>query len=928
MQYGVVEGSIMNDLLRKKIEKSFNEKFVGDVIFNDAELSSIYEETSQILRQAKNERGNTINLINYKLVFVALVNITKEWNSDSESFLDFIFKRLLGTDDGNGKVYNEICKIVNWLALRKNIYILGSFQKKYYATLISHAFAPISSTESFFDMCWEIYTKDLDYFYSKGDSVFPLISESLNKRFKNNSSDDDFTIGSAVYTFRAGIKGLAIDEKDILANLIERTVRDIDCLFNSTPINQDKYYETLVAKWWKKKEKLFGEERNRITTHSRIISDYSQIKAKYILNGANVLIEIPAFRLRDNIEYMPYLTLKINGEAVLTDQLDVKGSGILISTNKYLIKLSNYYKINDFSLERVEVEITHAGNVLYNSKKTLYRDIIIFKDTREIYSNECTPGQYYVFIPCFNAISKYPNEIQKVEQFFYSLNSSAGEVLQSNDRIIFFEKEKINREIVIHGQSIQSAKYIENGEEFFVVDGEMYVDILNDINELDYGVNYGGVKFRLNDFPFSQKEGYKRFEISTLLKVGEIGKINVFQYSTNNIVQSLNFIKFNNIRINYDKKIYYDDVNEGIVEFITEKYYEVSIFNLNDEEVNIKIGNGEIQVFPPKLGWKIDNNEYNYSSNRRFWWKELNNSSIINISIPKDMNIKLFLTNNNSFLERIGNENKFKIGQSIHALAYNSNLNDVMLVAQLDDGSQKLIANIYLKETFLESPIEVDSEIKRIHWNKQSFVGDNREFTIKILNKNNEISINPMTFKKDKSYIDLPMLADDYYEAQIVSSETKGFMPKEHIFYKEQIELGNKKNLKYLYKTICVRKAMYFDESSPSIIRPFYIDNIKYLTTRDGLDIYSGSLYLKGINGIKSYIEKMTGKEGQSVRINPVRLEFMNNISFYMGYGLDIRDPDFEYDGEFCINGEGKISIIRREKSDHNPDFYYIDEVK
>lgn len=922
----------MDESLKKKIEESFKEDFIGDVIFNDSELVSIYETASLVLRKVKNERGTTISFLEYKLIFVALVNVIKEWNSNENAFLGFIYRSLLGTEDGNGKVYIEICKVINNLSRNGNIYILDSFHKKYYTTLISHAFAPVSSTESFFNMCWEIYSEDLDYYYSKGDSVYSLIANSLKNKFSYGIyNEDDFTVGSKVYSFRAGLKGLALDETQLLAKLVERTIRDIDSLFNSAPISHDKYYENILSRWWKQKEEEFGKAHESLkdAPRSRIVSDYSQIKAKYILNGTKLCIEVPAFRLQDNIDDEPNILLKINGSKVLSESLYINGSGIIASTSKHRIDLSNYYRIVDFDLTNIELSISHAGKEIYNSKKSLNRKFVLFKDAREIYSNICFPGQYYAFIIGLSKLSKHPKDIHKEDQYFYSLDAAEGECIQSDDRFIFFESEKIKRNILIYGQYIQTAKYIEDGEEYKIVDGEIYVDAFDEVNVFDFGVSYDGTVFKLVDFPCEIVDGYKRYAISNLINAGEIGKLVIFKYSTNETVQALNFIKFNNVRITYDKKLYYDEEHEGIVEFITDKFHEASIFDIKDNDALIEFGNGELQFFPPKLEWKIDDGTYNYSSNRQLWWKDLNNSTILEISVPKDVNVDLILSSNpNNFVERVGNENKFKLGQTIHSLAYSdAKINPVKVMSRLNDGSFKLIAEIYLKDTFIDDPISIESETKRLHWNSTSFVGNpNKKFILNI-KKNERDIIKPLEFRNDKCFVNLDVLSDGYYDLTITSIELKGFKRSFQVLYSKEIALGNEKNLKFLDKTLRVRKAMFIDKSTPNSIKPIYIDNIEYLTTRDGFDLYKGSLYIKNQHGFKHYLNKLEDRNGNLVKINPVRLEIMNNASLYIGYGLDMDDPDFDFNDEFSIDEDKKICISNRAFVFH-VDYFYFEEEK
>lgn len=922
----------MDDILNQKINNSFKENFIGDVIFDDNELSIIYKETSQKLRHIKNEWGSNINPLDYKITFIALINVIKEWDPNADALFDYIYKRLLGTDDGNGKVYNQICKIIDCLAENNEIFFLTTFQKRYYATLLSHAFSPISSTESFFNMCWEIYSKDLDFLYSEEDPVFNLIAKSLNNKFISfSSSEDDFAIGSNVYSLRAGIKGLAMDKVDLITNLIKRTISDIDNLFNNIPISQEKYYETLLFKWWKKKEELFGEEQKNIKeiNHIKVVNEYSQIKAKYILDRTNLCIEIPAFRLQDNLEYKPKIVLKTNDKSIFSDELRVKGSGILLSTMKYIINLKDYYCEKDFSLETLEIEIIHADKKIYNSKNSLKRKFILFKDVREIYSNSFIPGQYYLFVVEFNFLSKHPSCIYKADKCFYSLNAVEGECLQSGERIIFFESEKTKREIIIHGQFLNTVKYIENAEEYQVIDGEIYVDLFEDTNMFDYGINYSGSKFKLNEFPYTYENHYKRFVISHLLSGGDFNKISVFKYSTNEIIQTINVIKFNDVKIKYDKFLYYGFQQKGFVNFVTKKYHTNTMFDINDEEVSIKFGNGELQFFPPKFGWRLDNEKFNYSENTKFWWKEMNDSTILEVTLPKNINIELFLSYQNSFLKKIENNNKFKIGEAIYSIAYSyPELKKTKLIGKIDNNELLLIANIYFQECFISSPINVDEEAKTIHWNAQSFIGEqNKEFILKLRNNKTDI-INSFQIRSNNSNIDLNTLEDGYYNLKIVSCENRAFMKKEKILYESQIILGNRKKIKFIDKILCIKEVMNFDKSTPSTIRPIYIDNIKFLTTKEGFDLYSGRLFLKSKDGRKTYLDRMKDKNNAYIKVNPVRIELMAGSSFYMGYGLNEEDPDFDYDNEFCIDVDNKIKISKVSKNDTSPDYYFYEEVK
>lgn len=103
------------------------------------------------------------------------------------------------------------------------------------------------STFSFLDMCWEIYCKDLFQQYDKNDEILNLIASSLNKKISNSKKDDeDIQLGSKVYGFRAGIKGLAIEKQDLLKELLDEAFETMNHLTNDEPIKVETYFASLI----------------------------------------------------------------------------------------------------------------------------------------------------------------------------------------------------------------------------------------------------------------------------------------------------------------------------------------------------------------------------------------------------------------------------------------------------------------------------------------------------------------------------------------------------------------------------------------------------------------------------------------------------------------------------------------------------------
>ena len=433
---------MLNNDINNKIDAAFENSFLGDTLaFTDEEKSLIYDEVGSILRRVGNERGETIRTSEYKMVVIALVELTKKWESNEDAWLEFISKKLLGSQsDIRGKIYSQICKCIDSLCEDGNLFVFDCFTKKYYTSICSHAFAPKSSVFAFFEMCWEIYRNDLLQQYVPNDPILRIVVASLRNKFSFCKSDDeDINIGSKAYAFRAGIKGLAIDKEDLLIKLLDTSILSIHSLFNNEPIAADTYSKKLLKKWWAEKEASFGIRKERsISKREFVATDYSQIKAKYILDSGKAKLIISPFRLIDNFDYEPYIQVIINGEILVNEPIPTRGSGFIMTTKAVEYDLDSFIlKGND----EIEVEISHTSKSIYNSKKTLKRNFIVFNGNKEVSSQTLLPGIYFIFAPNINEIG-HPNDIQRITKNLYSFVAIEGDVIRSSDRIVFFENDR------------------------------------------------------------------------------------------------------------------------------------------------------------------------------------------------------------------------------------------------------------------------------------------------------------------------------------------------------------------------------------------------------------------------------------------------------------------------------------------------------
>ena len=241
---------MLSQKMYEKINKAFNENYlIGNVLFSDEEKSQLYDYVGDFFRRRITIRNDCIYVAECKLLMMALVELTKEWSRDEDSWLDFISKKLLGQSvQTAGKFHQQITLCMNYLRKNENLLMLNGITKKYYATACCHAFAPKASVFSLFDMCWEIYCSDFNQYYEENDPVLELIVERLKSRFTSNdrSGEDDITFGSNVYSLRIGLIGLITERPEMFRLLLNEGFASINSLMNSEPLKVDTYFKQLL----------------------------------------------------------------------------------------------------------------------------------------------------------------------------------------------------------------------------------------------------------------------------------------------------------------------------------------------------------------------------------------------------------------------------------------------------------------------------------------------------------------------------------------------------------------------------------------------------------------------------------------------------------------------------------------------------------
>ena len=903
----------MKELL-PKISEAMKETFVGNYVFSDEELARVYDFTGCLLRNYDGGWGNTISQGYDQLVFVAMVNAVKTWRSDEDTFWYCIYKKLIGSY-GSQKIYTYLTGVIDRLGRHGKIMYLSGCTKRYYATILAHAFAPLNSTESFLELCWNLYSEDMNFTYTKNDDTFALVAEELKRTFSNEKSlEDDLKLGSGVYSLRAGIKRMAIDAPEEMIRYIENTITLLDRVFGGEILDNDRYYNTLVRDWWTEKEKSFGVAKPKRKAYERAITDYSTIRPKYSYNGKQAILTIPSIRLKNNFYDMPLLNIYRKGELVDQQEMRTFGSGLTMATKEMYLYADNL--VFEDGVIDCTLEIVHCGDVIYNSKTSLFLEYILFRDHREILQEECLPGNYILFAPKLEEFSAHPESIKKVsgEPNLYILQAQEGELLQNSNRTVFFVVEKQKRSIRISADRKNNAKFIHDGEEYIVIDGELRVVVKSEIDISKYGVRYESTDFRLGAFTCAESEGYKTFFITELLNVCEPQKINIFSYADNKIEASYNVVKFNSISITYDKKLYFDEENLGTVRFHTEKYDKSVSFDINQGEIVIPFDDGDIVLSPPVLRWKFGDGDFSMQYGEDLWYKNYSNSAELVIDLPTEMGYQVFL-NNNTVLSESASFNSFKLGETVWSMLQDSR-DEIIVFVKVEDIGVVPILTVCLKEKLKFSPFVISG--KEMLWDvSKSFVGDSTpKFRLSFCENDtvkHSFDINEIIDENYKSrYFSLAELEIGIYDVIVDLMKRVGFIEKPIRLFEQQVMLGDINKIRFKGKCLRFEKVMLTGKSSYEEIKPFYVDHLWYIGEFDGCHYYTGSAYIINRNGWKTYLNTMLNSRGEFDKINPIRIELRSENSCFIVAGVNPDDIN-EFLDEFTLDSKNQISNYNTE---------------
>ena len=885
----------MNNILQR-VEQVFNEKkLIGNHDFSEDEYSLMVDFVGAL--------GNNFDKNSYKLIFVTLVEIAKRWkqfnttenNEENSGYWNYVFKTLFGSDIDQ-KLCQKYRNVISWLGKNYNIPIVTSGQH-YYATLMMHSFAPKNSIFSFFDLCYNVYKKDLDFGFTNDDEwvckeVAAKLKDVLGGGYRE---DKKVSIGSSAYSIKIGLRSFALNE-DLSADFvkfIKYTFYQINKLFNREKISEHTRLERYVVEWWKNKtesEKLSDEtaRKKRVSTVSK-----QNIVAKYIRNDDEVFLCIPSIRL-DNDTNPMQLLVDVDGEQIYSEEMRTKRGELVVATKQKEFELNDLLKRYD--TVNVKIEITENGVVIFDSEEnkttSLNREFILFDGEKEVFSQINKPTNYFVYSKDIDALKSTPAELTTCSTNLYNIYPNAGESLIGKIKQVFFvNKEKAAR-LGENACLIGNSTYVEwllDDISCVVYSNNVKLMIPNKLNlkALELRIDMKSYKLHYIKYEHLENNCYQ-FGLKSLglISENEPIEISLFSYEREETLLKENIIVLLNLDIQFNKSFYYGDIERKVTITAYNERKELSWTN-QDNEVTCPLNDGVLLIKIPYFRWKINNSGWhNEPINRKLWYKEfLVNGDLLEIDNPKeDETIKIYVKADGKQFEITKNQyGKFEIGRAIYA---NEGKKDISVYCS--NVSEKFeLFNVATKEHFIDNPLIYRNG--RVCWDvENTFIGEKNNDYFLIVKGEGNNRIRTKIREENKEFDDI---REDIYKI-IVKIKSKNIFSREGSYqpiFEGELIVGMFEKFRFKNKKIVLKRAYCHQHNCSnnkwfSFIPKYFIEELQFVQENENI-YYSGRLCVIDKNGKTIFLNTMENEKKSYDKINPVRIELRDKSTLWLVAG-------------------------------------------
>jgi hypothetical protein len=869
------------------------------------------------------------------LLTVALINIAKRWSSEDETaFWNFLCRQLGFEKEAHETLYGTMCNaIYETMKSRQRFFSTDhkTGKREFYATIMVHALSSRESMFAWFDFLFDFYRDNLRGVVMKNDPAVGCLVDTLREILDDAPDPGDAVLKGRQSPIRTGLMTLLMKRPAYFKTMTCGILEKLDCLSSGRKLENDTYLDDLINYWFARKAPVRVE---RSGSPGRIAAAYAAIRPRYEVAESNsVALVIPPVRICERVPGCYGATAEIHcGENVFREELEVYGDEFawtIAETRIVLSGLSDFASADDM---RARVKIFVGDRMIYDSRTSLYREVIVFDGDREIPPRRVGPGLFSVFSSRDRELSfdqsgdvrVVPAESGQMRAVMFT----RGYGISLGGRIICSDGGDGVALVEATSPPIAGLSFEQRGNEYDVWSGDFAVRAKIHANRdlRSYAFKVGGRYYPVSECAMEPDEG---LFVCTLDVTGDmiddcVCDVAIVETSpAEREVCRRGFCVLPGVSVSFDRPYYCGGAHGGTVR--VEAGSLASEAGLGDDDFALApFGEGHIKARVPVVTWHMEPlfGKPGAPEGRAVWRGNVAAWSKLIVVCPDEVSCRLKI--GDLIVDHAARENGeavFDIGRALRSgeICREEEIIQVELIMESeDDSSGRVLFPICLRETFEEPPVfEMRGGTLTLK-NPWAFVGPGGarlEYAFK-----GRACASYQSVAGESAISESCSLPHGSYQCRVFSLHAGGSPDDKHIIYSGTCILGDVDIFHFDNKLLEIRRVRAgFKEF---FILPVYVENLEFVETEERYDdgvaypVYSGTCY---------YLNRDDEKVFFGDDFNPARIVIINGRDVCL-YKRDGNKPYLIYDSRHKLTAakpDAASGVVY-----YVPDFYEYEAIE
>lgn len=927
---------------------------LGSCLLKEETLQAIYQKSRDYVGRLLNNADYKPSLKLEMYITLAVINYAKGWDTDNESAFWKYIAAQFGYRDERNRLRELLCSCLKD-ALQRNDrwFITSNDENLYKASVVVHAMTPKRSWIYFCDFLFDFYKTNLDWTYAEDDPMVIRMVLAIRNKFEDSEDllDRELEISSKVFYFRESIIKLILNRPKYAAFLASKLIGRIDNLLNHTAKPPKTYEEKLCDEWMENKLLGITAERRKEKTGERrsIAFDYTRINPAYRLyDEQEPRIVFPDVRLSQNDFSSLKLSIYCGNECVEQRTLGYYGNELGKTMKGFELKLGDCLRRSSSKEIDPRIVLFCDEEIIYDSKSTLYRKELIFKNAAEINAENLELGGYTIFVPSNISVEFVDAEVTEIEsgsslKGYYAELQRNFMISIAGELTAFDHAHETGTIRIVIPENKYRADYCVSGIRYNVLNRQDVIRIIilgDDLKRFRLLIN--AELLDIESLPCERSGDSRVYKLSmNTLQSDEI-IFRIVDLGNERQSYSRNFKILDDFYYRFNKACYYspeDYTDANISLAVNDEKQRVLTVPRNGDLVCIPFQLGELEIPIPVIK-VFDQKNIAWDTDKIYWIKDIPQECFLYVKIQNGLTAQLFLDD-----RPVGTEQKetFALGNALYGYS-SANIPARLKLSMKISQNDKTLANykigkIALREQFVQRPVLKLSQGK-LSWNLgYGFIG----------NKDGNFKLTICMSTEYETEFELKLDQEEIVSGlKIPLGEYRYKIEKEsgNLFSQQMTELvsgnffaGDVNEIRFSKSIIRITAITLEEEEQYKVvpIRPSYIDHIEYQGIRyigsedRECPVYVGTMYYRIGSGGRceySYADQKDKAGNQLYQINPVRIVFINDSTLSITH--ETGDPEEPGDGLYYYRYydrkrmENIYMITDREPTRNNEDKYYL----